>query len=155
MKNQIQWISQQLLSTHRESHVPLDVTGGYERLWALPDKTDRLLAGCPHSLLLGEGGDCAELDSRGSGGRAAATQPQPTVAMWEWRAPSCQVSSFFPKKLGIKIFLPELAPFKKLSTNIKFLKTMRGPTNVQAKSNKSAALIWLTFLLYIRNSPWI
>lgn len=34
------------------------------------------------SLLLGEGGDCAELDSRGSGGRAAATQPQPTVAMW-------------------------------------------------------------------------
>lgn len=55
-----------------------------------------------HSCL-GAGGGRAELESRGPGGRAAATQPQPTVAVWERRAPSCQLSSFFPKKLGIKI----------------------------------------------------
>lgn len=49
----------------------------------------------------------------------------------------------FPEKLEIKIFfLPEISPFKKLSTNSKFLKTLCGPTNVQAKSNKSAGLIW-------------
>lgn len=83
--------------------------------------------------------------------KAAATRPQPTVAMWECRLSLVDLH-IFPKKIEIKLFNHTL---KKLSTDSNFYKILCAPTNVQAKSNKITNLIWpvsLHCLLYIANS---
>ena len=150
MKNQIQWISQQLLSTHRGSHVPLDVTGSYERF--LTKQTVCCLG--VHTLLSRGGwGPCRTREQRPRR-KGSCYSTSANCGRVGTEGPILPAQLIFSQEARNQDFLPELAPFKKLSTNSKFLKTMCGPTNVQAKSNKSACLIWLTFLLYIRNSLW-
>lgn len=131
---------QQLLSAYHGPHIPLDIAGSYE--WFLK-KPRSLLPGCPQALL-SRGGWWLW----GTGGHKLGRKGQLLLSPSQLlprgnKGPVSPGQLVFPEKLEIKIFfLPEISPFKKLSTNSKFLKTLCGPTNVQAKSNKSAGLIW-------------